>query len=101
MAAITSNVVFQCIALYGISESTFEVKRMQVVYWTSTFITIGVIMLSYKYDSNISFKIVAWAILVFRNEVRLFDFEEYRLQDEITTINEIVDYLQAVFVILL
>ena len=93
MAAICSNVVFQTIALQSISEATYEVKRMQVVYWTATFITIGVIMLSYKYDSNISLKILAWAILVFRNEVRLFDFEEYRLQGEITTINEIIDYL--------
>ena len=52
---------------------------MQSVYWACLLLTAVFLILSYKFEDKIVYKLLAFATINFRNLIRLFDFEESKL----------------------
>ena len=79
--ALVSNTYFGLIAFKRtfISDSAQGQIVMQSIYWVCLIVTSIFVYLSYKFEEKIKYKKWAFAIISFRNGLRLFDFEGSRL----------------------
>ena len=48
---------------------------MQGVYCICVFVAIVFVAYSYKFENNVNLRIIPFAILMFRNTIRIYDFE--------------------------
>lgn len=82
---IFSNSFYQILAIKGTfideNENT-ESKIMQGIYNLCVIAAIILVYFSYKFEHKVSLKIMAFAIIIFRNNIRLFDFENSKTSNK-------------------